>query len=41
VHTSRFLQEVEAGEVVPVVGGEAAERVGRDQDPEKMNLKDL
>lgn len=35
----RFLAEVEAGLVEPVVGGEAAEFVGRDQDPEKMSHK--
>jgi len=35
----RFLDEVEAGTIEPVVGGEAAEFVGRDQDPEKMTYK--
>jgi len=35
----RFLAEVEMGAIEPVVGGEAAEFVGRDQDPEKMSHK--
>lgn len=35
----KFLDEVEAGNIEPVVGGEGAEFVGRDQDPEKMNYK--
>ena len=35
----RFLAEVEMGSIEPVVGGEAAEFVGRDQDPEKMGHK--
>jgi hypothetical protein len=33
------LNDIEAGLAVPLVGGEAAEFVSRDQDPEKMDWK--
>lgn len=36
-----FLRDIELRKVTPLVGGEAAQHVGSDQDPAKMDLESI
>jgi hypothetical protein len=36
-----LLSDIESEKVVPLIGGEAQEFVGKDQNPEKMDLKKI